>query len=76
MKGKPVPTKPTYETPAERAERQILIVRQSMVKAAIDFVNGQQQEVGVSEVLKIAQQFEAYVLSLGSVADMENDIPE
>ena len=67
-----VPTKQqvksNYETPEERAQRQVYIVRQSSLTAALKFF-----EVGLGagsagipeteDVIEIAKEFEAYVLS-------------
>lgn len=69
-------TRSTYETPEERAERraldkekfafekekQKLIIRQSSLSNAISLLKGSNDET-VENVLSVAKQFEAYVLS-------------
>lgn len=61
--GQAVATRVTgsnYETPAERARRQVLIVRQSSLSNAIDFlskVDGTTRE----EVMELAQEFVDFV---------------
>lgn len=53
------------ETPEERAKRQILIVRQSSVSNAIEYIKmggiTDATPVTVGEVVAVAKQFEAYV---------------
>lgn len=56
----------TYETPEERAKKQVYIVRQSSISAALaytnqikDYYKGTENPIG--EVMSIAKQFEAYV---------------
>jgi hypothetical protein len=76
-----------YETPEERAlrrafeeKKQHLIVRQSSITAALNFLGGKAKST--TEVVQIAKEFEAYVFSLdqGKVAtqaliDMPDDVP-
>ncbi len=66
------PYKSTYETPEERAKKQVYIVRQSAINAAIALVD---KNVSVSTVLDIARQFETYVfngnVSGGSIPTVE-----
>lgn len=52
-----------YETPEERAARQILIVRQSSLSSAIALLALDPSEYipGASDVIAIAEEFEAYV---------------
>lgn len=52
----------TYETPEERAHRQILIVRQSSVSSAIEYLklNGKKTP-NVNDVLEAARAFEDFV---------------
>lgn len=50
--------KSTYETPEERAKRQVFIIRQSSIASAIALKG---QKASVEEVLKVAKQFEAFV---------------
>ena len=80
--------KSTYETPEERAKRQVLIVRQSSVSSAIELLKTDKKSPTVPEVLQVAKQFEAYVFGnddpfgleekpnkLPTLDDLEDDIP-
>ena len=59
--GNPSP-KSTYETADERANRQVLIVRQSSVSSAVALTAANPKlKAGVGEVLEIAKSFEDYV---------------
>ena len=84
------PVKNTYETPEERAKRQVLIVRQSSLSSAIELLKTDKKSPTVPEVLQVAKQFEAYVFGnddpfgleskepvnkLPTVEDLEDDIP-
>jgi hypothetical protein len=80
--GSPAP-RSTYETPEERANRQVLIVRQSSVSSAIEFykLNAKKQP-SVGDVVEVAKFFENYVFgksttpsSADSIAEMDDDIP-
>ncbi len=51
--------KSTYETPEERAKKQVYIVRQSSITAALAFFEGKTNSV--AQVLDVAKQFEAHV---------------
>ncbi|MCR4284931.1 MAG: hypothetical protein NUV97_02705 [archaeon] len=68
-----------YETPEERAKKQVFIIRQSSITAALSYLNNKAKSV--SEVLQIAKEFENHVLFIDKPAatqgliDMENDIP-
>lgn len=55
--------KSTYETPEERAKKQVVIVRQGVLNAAIASFSGQEVEQGVDAPLIIerARAFEKYV---------------
>lgn len=73
----------TYETPEERANRQVLIVRQSSVSSAIEFykLNAKKQP-STQEVVEVAKFFEDYVFgknttpkSDGGLSEMNDDIP-
>lgn len=57
--------KSTYETPEERAKKQLYIVRQSSITSAIAYCNTiKWDEVSVEEVLDVAKQFEQYVFGV------------
>lgn len=74
-----------YETPAERARRQVYIVRQSSITAAIELLKLQMSagettaNFDVDPVVEIARKFEAYVFEKEAkplpMSDMEDDIP-
>jgi len=61
-------TKTTYETPEERAQRQILIVRQSSVSSASTVLTaGAKSPPKSSDVIALAKEFEAYVFGMEAV---------
>lgn len=66
------PSKPTYETPEERAQRQVLIVRQSSLASAVDLLKDHGKQPDVDQVIKVARAFEAYVFG-NTIEDMISD---
>ena len=57
-----VATRTTYETPEERAKRQILIVRQSSISSAIAMLSpGSKSALDTGSVLKTAQELSDWV---------------
>lgn len=52
----------TYETPEERAKRQMMIVRQSSLAQAVTYFNKLESAVPVSDVIELAEQFENWVM--------------
>lgn len=70
--------KSTYETPEERAHRQILIIRQSSIASAVNLLGNKAKPV---DVIGVAKEFEAYVTGQSGnavtdpFADMKDDIP-
>lgn len=58
--AQPVSKGSTYETPEERARRQVLIVRQSSLAQAVAFSAGM-KDVLIDDVLERASQFEDWV---------------
>ena len=57
-----------FETSAERAKKQVMIVRQSSISSAINlFANGKVIPT-VTDVLAIAKQFEDYVMDISDRA--------
>lgn len=63
--------KSTYETPEERAKKQIYIVRQSSISSAIDLLSvGQKSPPDVDKVLEAASRFEEFVFG-NKVSDAE-----
>lgn len=77
------PTKSTYETPEERAQRQVYIIRQSSISSAVAaLVAGAKAAPSAEAVLTLAKEFEAYVFSKPEPAgndsgfdDMSDDVP-
>ena len=77
--------KSTYETPEERAQRQILIVRQSSVSSAASILTaGAKAPPKVSDVIATAKELEAYVFGIespdagptgfGDIPDFEGEV--
>lgn len=72
-----------YETKEERAARQVYIIRQSSISAAVALVSAISTEPTTTDnVIAIAKKFEAYVLSQDvnptkevNFDDLEDDIP-
>lgn len=65
-KANPAP-RSTYETPEERAQKQIYIVRQSSLTSAIAMLaaaNDKKTAINPDTVIYVARQFEKYVFGL------------
>ena len=77
VKGATASTKTTYETPEERAQRQVLIVRQSSVSSAVSMLcAGAKTPPSLEVVLATAKAFEAYVFGQDSpAADFGEEFP-
>lgn len=80
-KGANASPKSTYETAEERANRQVLIVRQSSLSNAVEFLALNSKKVPtVQEVVEVASFFEDYVFgkttspSSDPMVDLESDI--
>lgn len=54
----------TYETPEERAQRQVLIVRQSSLSAAVSTLAVGAKVVKPDDVIAVAKQYENYVFDI------------
>ena len=72
--------KSTYETAEERAKRQVLIVRQSSITAAISTLKTDKKELAPADVLNLAQVycdwvFQTEVDTPDIYYDMDDDIP-
>lgn len=66
-----------FETPEERARRQVLIVRQSSISAAISALTpGAKGPLKPSDVIAHAKEYEAYVLSTGGGDTGFDDVPD
>ena len=75
--GNPSP-KSTYETPEERAKKQVYIVRQSSISAAVEFSKNVKALKSAEEVIATAKLFEEYVFaepkqSAGGLFEMTDD---
>ncbi len=71
--------KSNYETPEERAARQVFIVKQSSITAALKFLEMSKEKVNQDNVLHLAQIFTDWVLTPQQVKkselfDMPNDL--
>lgn len=57
----------TYETPEERAQKQVYIIRQSSISSAIDLLGtNSKAALKVEDVLEVAKRFEDYVFGKAS----------
>ena len=75
--GGAVAAKSTFETPEERAKKQVYIVRQSSLSSAIDLLKTEKKAPTVAEVIAVAQQFTDYVFGTEPTVAAANkiDIP-
>lgn len=60
----PGQTRSTYETPEERAQRQIYIIRQSSISSAVATLSVGAKSVKPEDVLAVAKQYENYVFDV------------
>lgn len=65
--SKPAAKGGNWETSEERAARQVLIVRQSSISSAVALVEATKLKASTEDVIKIAKEFEAYVLGQPAV---------
>ena len=63
--------KSTYETPEERAVKQVYIVRQSSISNAVALLKDAKRQVSADEVIATAREFEKYVFEQESVVEPE-----
>ena len=80
-KGNTVQVKSTYETPEERAKKQVYIIRQSSISAAIGSLSvGAKSALKASDVIAVAEEYYAWVMqspeqaAKADVFDMPNDM--
>jgi len=77
--GNAVPARGNWETPEERAARQVYIVKQSSLSNAIAVLNHIKKAYEITEVITLAKEFESFVFGSNekqdSFADMKDDIP-
>ena len=70
-----VPAKGNWETPEERAMRQVLIVRQSSLSSAVSCLTvGAKTPPKAGDVINLAKEFEAYVF--GKQTDVAEEVAE
>lgn len=69
------PSRSSYETPEERALRQLMIVRQSSISNAVAMLTTQGKPVELAAVLDTADQLVAYIYKQPSLTDELDDIP-
>jgi len=67
--------KSTYETPEERAKKQVYIVRQSSISAAIDTLKTDKKAPTIEEVLSVASRYEAFVFGVTAEPPKLEDLP-
>lgn len=67
--------KSTFETPEERAKKQVYIVRQSSISEAIDTLKTDKKAPTTAEVLAVAKEYEAFVFGIDA-APTANKLPE
>lgn len=67
-------TKGNWETSEERANRQVLIVRQSSLSNAVAYFEAAKQKPSVEDVVSVATQFETYVLGKPSKIQQTGEI--
>lgn len=67
--------KSTYETPEERAQKQVYIVRQSSISAAIDTLKTDKKNPTKEEVVATAQFYESFVFGVGVAPPKLADLP-
>ncbi len=66
----------SWETPDERALKQIYIVRQSSITAALTYAKLLDEPTRVEDILRTAKQFENYVFDAGVAGLTSDDFPE
>ena len=70
-------TRSTYETPEERAQRQVLIVRQSSLNVALGTLSVGAKIVKPADVIALAKQYENYVFDVKDPGDPGfEDLPD
>ena len=79
--GNTVQVKSTYETPEERSKKQVYIIRQSSLSAAIGSLSvGAKSALKASDVIAVAEEYYAWVMqspeqaAKADVFDMPNDM--
>jgi hypothetical protein len=62
----------TWETPEERAATQVMIVRQSSIRAAVNLLSHSEPGFTAEEAIAVAKKFEAYVLTMNPVEQQDD----
>lgn len=76
-KASPVASpKSTYETPEERAKKQVYIVRQSSVSAAVETLKTDKKALDPKEVIEVAKLYETFVFGSNSSPVASVELPE
>ena len=78
-KGNTVQVKSTYETPEERAKKQVYIIRQSSISAAIGSLSvGAKSALKASDVIAVAEDYYAWVMQSPQEAIKQDlfDLPQ
>lgn len=60
----------TYETPDERAKKQVYIARMSALAQAVSICD---KDEPPEDIIEVAKVFESYIMGYGSVAGIESD---
>jgi len=68
-------TRSTYETPEERAQRQILIVRQSCLSVACNTLGVGAKAVKPDDVIALAKRYSDYVFDVKGTSDQRETGP-
>lgn len=71
----PASGRPQYETADERAARQVYIIKQSSLSAAINLLKTEKNIPSPEDVIAVAQTFTNWVLAKPGIEDMSDDIP-
>lgn len=80
VSNKPAP-RSTFETPEERARRQVYIIRQSSLSTAVEYMKlTENKKSSPEDVINLANQFASWVLDVAPArvmdfSDMKDDVP-
>ena len=65
-----------YETPVERAAKQVYIVKQSSISAAVSLAASNKEKATAAEIIATAQQFVDWVFDKdNSIESLQSDVP-
>lgn len=77
--GSTTPARSTYETPEERAKKQVYIVRQSSISNAVAALSvGGKTKLAANDVIEEAKKYEAYVFGTATFPNASGfeDLPD